>query len=527
MTGSTPTADRVLTQPWLLIGALLLAFFWMLGSVPLYDLDEGAFTEATREMLASGNYITPHKDGEPRYDKPVLIYWLQAGSVQLLGLNELALRLPSALAATAWLWALWFFVREHLDARTATVAALVMALTLEVSMIAKAAVADAVLNLFLALTFFDIYRWFLKPTRGTLLRVYFWMGLGFLTKGPVAIFFPVVVSFLFFLSERSLKNWLRAVLSPWGWGLFLAVALPWYVAIYLDNGSGFFESFFLRHNLGRFGDAMQGHKGFFGYYFVVLPLIMLPFTGWLLRLAPAFKRSWVDPLDRFLWLWFAAVFVFFSFSGTKLPHYVLYGATPLFILMARHRDLLASRWLAFTPPVLFFLLLLFLPELVELAAGRSDKAHQLAMFEMGVRVLDKPYRITVVLGLVLVVVLALWRRLRPWQGLVLVGFVQMTVVSGVLVPRGMEVLQGPVKEAGMLARELDLPTTVYRTSMPSFSVYRQAITPDRDPRPGDLVFLRVDKLNRLAERRPDLAQELVFRRGAVALVKVTAGRSGE
>ena len=518
--------EEILTSPWLLIAALLLGFFWMLGAMPLYDLDEGAFTEATREMLASGNYITPHKDGEPRYDKPVLIYWLQAGSAKLLGLNELALRLPSALAATAWLLALWFFVRERLDRPTATVAGLVMALTLEISIIAKAAVADAVLNLFLALTFFEIYRWYLKPDSGTLLRAYFWMGLGFLTKGPVAVFFPVVVSFLFFLSERSVKDWTRAVFHLRGWALFLAVAMPWYVAIYLDSGAGFFEDFFLRHNLGRFGDAMHGHEGFFGYYVLVLPLIMLPFTGWFLRLLPELKRTWSDPLDRFLWLWFISVFVFFSFSGTKLPHYLVYGATPLFVLMARHRELLVSRWLAFLPPLLFLLLLLFLPELVVLAAEQTDEPHQLGMFALGEAVLDAPYRVSVALGLILVLALALWRRLRPWQGLVLTGLVQMAVVSGFLVPRVMEVLQGPVKEAALLARELDLPTVVFRTSMPSFSVYRQAITPDREPRPGDLVFLRVDKLEKLAKLHPHLERELLFRRGAVALVKMSAMRNG-
>jgi 4-amino-4-deoxy-L-arabinose transferase-like glycosyltransferase len=302
--------------------------------------------------------------------------------------------------------------------------------------------------------------------------------------------------------------------------------MPWYVAIYIDNGSGFFESFFLRHNLGRFGDSMHGHRGFFGYYFVVLPLIVLPFTGWLLRLLPTLGRTWADPLDRFLWIWFAAVFVFFSFSGTKLPHYVLYGATPLFILMARYRELLVSHWLAFLPPVLFFLLMLLLPELVELAAGRSDKPHQLAMFELGGALLDTPYRVAVAIGLVLVLTLAFWRRLSPWQGLLLVGFIQTAVVSGVLVPRVMEVLQGPVKEAALLAREMDMPTLVYRTSMPSFSVYRQAITPARDPEPGDLVFLRLDKLENLVKWHPHLAQELVFRRGAVALVKVTSGKDG-
>ena len=561
MSRGTESPAAFPTPTWLLVPVVLLGFYWMLGSVPLYDLDEGAFTEATREILAGGSYITPHMDGEPRFDKPVLVYWLQAASVKLLGLHELALRLPSALAATGWLLALWLFARRRSDTSTATIAALVMVLTLEVSIIAKAATADAVLNLFLALSFFDIYRWYLRPERGTLLRIYLWVGLGFLTKGPVALLFPVLVSFLFFLNEHSLRGcrkspssagrepapsvarglgergakgedryllrhplrqWLRALVFPWGWAVFLAVILPWHIAIYLDSGPDFFESFFLRHNLGRFGAAMHGHQGFFGYYLVVLPLIMLPFTGWLLRLLPAFGRTWADPLDRFLWLWFATVFIFFSFSGTKLPHYVLYGVTPLFVLMARHRELLASRRLAFGPPVLFFLLLLLLPELVEAAAGWTRRPHQLAMFELGGAVLDTPYRIAVALGLVLVSAVALWRRLPPWQGLVLVGVIQMAVVSGVLVPRVMEVLQGPVKEAALLARALDLPTVAYRTNMPSFSLYRQAITPDRAPRSGDLVFLRIDKLSKLTAQHPGLEQEMVFRRGAVALVKVRA-----
>jgi 4-amino-4-deoxy-L-arabinose transferase-like glycosyltransferase len=522
MTSAAPGRTWALTSPWLLAAAVLLAFFWQLGSAPLYDLDEGAFSEATREMLASGNFITPHKDGEPRYDKPVLIYWAQAASVAVLGLNETALRLPSALAAALWVLALWWFVRQRLDPPTATVAGLAMVLSLQVSLIAKAATADALLNLFLALTFFDLYRWYLRRGRWTLTRVYLWMGLGFLTKGPVAVFFPVVVSLLFFASERALRDWLRAAFWLPGWVLFLAVALPWYVAVYLDSGPGFFESFFLHHNLGRFGDTIHGHKGFPGYYFLVLPLIVLPFTGWLLRLPPTLRRAWSDPLDRFLWLWFFTVFVFFSFSGTKLPHYLLYGAVPLFILMARHRDLLVSRWLAFIPPLAFLILLFVLPEVLALAAGQARRADQVAMLAEGQEALDLWYRLAVGVTLTVVFALALWRRLAPWQGLVLVGFLQTALVYGALVPRVLETLQGPVKEAALLARELDLPTVAYRTNMPSFSVYRQAITPDRPPRPGDLVFLRVDKLSRLGTDHPDLTQDQVYRRGAVALVRVGA-----
>jgi 4-amino-4-deoxy-L-arabinose transferase-like glycosyltransferase len=501
-----------LTSPWFLAAVVWLAFFWQLGAVPLYDLDEGAFTEATREMLASGNFITPHRDGEPRYDKPVLIYWLQALSVKALGLTELALRLPSAIAATLWLLALWLFVRQQLDAATATVAALVMALGLQVGVIARAAVADAVLNLFIALAFFDIYRYRLAPDRARLLRVYLWLALGFLTKGPVAVFFPLLVSLLYFASLRDLRTWAGAVFAPLGWLVFVAVAGPWYLAVYLDDG--------------RYGGVKHGHSGFPGYYFVVLPLVLLPFTGWLLRLLPGLGACWRDPLDRFLLLWFGTVFAVFSFSDTKLPHYLVYGITPLFVLMARYRDRLRSRWLALLPPLAFMALLVMLPEVLALLQDQAVRAHERAMFASGLAVLDRGYRLSALAGLAAMVALLLWRGPPPWRRLVLAGIVQTLVVLGVLVPRVFDVMQAPVKEAAQIARALDLPTVVYRTSMPSFSVYRRAVTPRSDaPQAGQLVFLRVDRLERLAaELGGDDRLDLVYRRGPVALVRVADAR---
>jgi 4-amino-4-deoxy-L-arabinose transferase-like glycosyltransferase len=517
-----------LTSPWVLPVILWLVFFWQLGVPPLYDLDEGAFTEATREMLASGNFITPYQDGEPRYDKPVLIYWLQAGSVKLLGLNEFALRLPSAIAASLWLVALWGFVRQRLDTATATVAALVMALSLEIGLIGKAAVADAVLNLFIALAFFDTYRYRLArlagspSARGRLWRVYLWLGLGFLTKGPVAILFPLLVSLLFALSMgwREIKLWLGAVFEPRGWLVFLAVAAPWYLAIYLDNGAGFFHSFFLKHNLGRFGGVIHGHAGFPGYYLVMLALVMLPFSGWLLVLIPAWRRLWADPLERFLLLWFLTVLVFFSLSSTQLPHYLVYGLTPLFILLARYREHMTNRWLALLPPAVFLLVLLALPLALGPLAEQTGKLHEQALFEQGQAVLDGFYRLGIGSALVLVLSLLQARHMRLWQRLILAGVLQTLVVYGLLVPRVFEVLQAPVKEAARLARQLDAPTVVYRTSLPSFSLYRQAITPDRPPEPGDLVLLRLDKLQRLEGLYPPEQLDILYQRGAVALVRV-------
>ncbi len=514
-----------LISPWLLVAVVWLAFFWQLGTPPLYDLDEGAFTEATREMLASGNYITPFKDGKPRYDKPVLIYWAQAISVSIFGLSEFALRLPSALAAALWVLALWRFARQHDSAATATVASLMMTLSLIIGLIGKAAVADALLNLFIALTLFDIYRYIEAPPTARsrlLLSIYAWMGLGFLTKGPVAIVLPLLISLLYCLSRYELRLWWRAVWAPRGWLVLLLIAAPWYLAILIDNGLGFFASFFLTHNLGRFGGVIHGHRGFAGYYLLLLPLLLLPFSGWLLRLVPDIPSLWENPLDRFLLLWFGVVLIFFSFSSTKLPHYMVYGLTPIFLLMARERERLRHQTLAFIPPLLLLLLLLLLPEWLWLAQWFVTDLYTQALLHDGRVVIDGSYRLALVVALMAIIGLWQLQRGALWQRLIVVGMVQLAVVSGVLVPRVLEVIRAPVKEAALIAQTLDLPTVVYRTSMPSFSLYRQAITPDRPPRSGDLVFLRIDKLQRLQQEHPGEQLQLIYQRGGVVLVNFVA-----
>lgn len=514
--------ERLLASPWLLLGAVLLSFFATLGVVPLFDLDEGAFSEATREMLASGNWLLTFLDGEPRYDKPILIYWLQALSVLLFGHNEFAFRVPSAMAASGWLLALYYFARAQTDRATAMVAGLVLVNALTVSLIAKAAIADALLNLWLALSLFEIYRYSRQPSRALLLRVYLWMGLGMLTKGPVAVVLPLLVSFLYFASRRELKAWFAAGFFIPGWLVFLAVVLPWHVAVTLQEGPGFLVGFYLHHNLGRFSSTFESHGGSLAYYFVVLPLSLMPFAGWLLNTFGAWREAWADPLDRFLWLWFAVVFVIFSFSETQLPHYLLYGSTPLFLLMARHRERLRSPWLAYLPALLILIVFLLLPELVGFAAGKAEHAYDQAMLGRAPHVLGQVYRLITGVALVLAVLVALrlWRA--PWQGLVLIGLVHTAAFNLAVLPAVAEVQQGPVKAAAAKARELGGPVVAYRIRMPSFSVYRNAITPHRDPEPGELIFTRIDRLDELRDRFGQVAT--VFRSGGIVVARRESAR---
>src|SRR5437763_8271966 len=117
---------------WLTVAAVLASFFWMLGTPPLFDVDEGAFSQATLEMFQRGDFLSTYLNGEPRYDKPILIYWLQAASVAVLGTSELAFRLPSAICAALWVALTFLFARRHFGTQTAWSAAGIMGTSLGV-----------------------------------------------------------------------------------------------------------------------------------------------------------------------------------------------------------------------------------------------------------------------------------------------------------------------------------------------------------------------------------------------------------
>src|SRR5215217_1595177 len=134
--------------------AVVLSLFLWLGHAPLFDVDEGAFSEATLEMFQRGDFLSTYLNGEPRYDKPILVYWLQALGVALLGPTEWAFRLPSAICASGWAWITYLFVKHHYGNERASLSAVVLATSLGVFIIGRAATADALLNLLIAASMF-------------------------------------------------------------------------------------------------------------------------------------------------------------------------------------------------------------------------------------------------------------------------------------------------------------------------------------------------------------------------------------
>ena len=528
--------ERFLLSPFSLVLAVVIAFVLNAYSLPLTDVDEGAFSEATREMMARGNLVSPTLNDAPRHDKPILIYWAQAVSVGVLGVSEIGFRLPSIIFAVLWMLALYRFCARHTDRRTAQVASLVMALSLAVGFVAKAAISDALLNLFIALSMFGIYDYFCavrdgKPTRRLLFYTYAMLGLGFLTKGPVAVFFPLLVSGLFFVSAGAWRAWLRAIFFWPGWLVFLAIVVPWHVAVYLDQGDAFFRGFYLKHNVNRYSNTFEGHGGKWYYYFVVLPFVLMPFFGWLLaivgKLAGRLRRAPLGAMrgeglfERFLLIWFVVVFGFFSFSGTQLPHYLLYGCTPVFILLAAYRPDFERRWLAYVPLILFALVIAALPEILVFAAGKAGKPFEKTLLDGLVLAFSDSARWLLPLLAIVSIGLLLWRALPVWQGLVLAGLLQAVLVSAVIAPRVIGVTQGPIREAAQVARDAGGTVVAWRIIMPSFSVYRQSATPTRVPVEGELVLTRTDRQHEVqALLAPGLRMSNLYQKSFVTLARV-------
>ncbi|MDR2688520.1 MAG: glycosyltransferase family 39 protein [Azoarcus sp.] len=498
----------------------LVAFLLRLGGAPLFDVDEGAFSEATREMFARGDFLSTYLNGEHRFDKPILIYWLQALAYLAFGATECAFRLPSALAAMLWCYAVWHFARPRFGADTALAALAVTATAIGPFAIGRAATADALLNLLLALALFDAWRHLESDKRAPLLRAYAWIALGALTKGPIALIVPGAVSFLYCASRGEWRRWLRFVFDPRGWLILVALTAPWYAAALALHGQEFIDGFILKHNVKRFTGTLEGHAGSLFYYALAMPLLLLPWTGpfiaSLARMKADAGTGSDNGLRRFLWIWAGFVVVFFSLSGTKLPHYALYGATPLFLLIAVHRDELRHASPHLLPPALLFALFAFLPALFAmLAAGDSGNAYYRAQLAAGPARADEMsiYWSACALAFALWLgALILLRHAAIWQRLLAAAAIQVTLLGAVVLPWLGAVLQGPVKEAALFTRDRPETVVTWRLDVPSVSVYRAAVTPSRAPESGEIAITRLDRV-------PDEGYEILFQRGGVAVVR--------
>jgi len=499
----------------LLFAAVFMSFFAGLGSVPLFDLDEGAFTEATREMLERGDYISTYLNGVPRYDKPVLIYWFQAVSVLAFGVNEWAFRLPSAISATLWVAFVFLFVRRLRGAPAAFVAAGFTASAAGITVIGRAAIADALLNMLIVAALASAYLYLTEKREHWLRATFVAIGFGLLAKGPVAILVPVAVTFLYCLSKRDLATWFRAARDLPGIALMVAIAAPWYVAQYLKEGDAFIQGFFMKHNVDRFSAPMHGFDGSLLFYVPWLFVATLPFTSPLLNVFRNLRSVWADDLQRFCLIWFAFVLVFFSLSGTKLPHYAFYGYTGLFILMALNVDRLRSSYFALLPPLLLFAALAALPWVIGYYAPLvRDPYYREALGSLQAQFGPGFYAFAASAVAATIALIAA-KRIPLAAKLMATGVLNAAAMALFILPAAGGVQQAPIKEAALLARERGYDVVMWSVNTPSFIVYSGKLVQRRDPVVGDVVLSKVKRLGELP------GYEVLYQRNGIALVKVT------
>ena len=495
------------------VAAVIASFFLCLGTAPLFDVDEGAFSQATMEMFQRGDFLSTYLNGIPRYDKPILVYWLQAASVLVLGPNEWAFRLPSAICATLWCWLIFLFTRNQYNASAGLTAAACAATSVGVFVIGRAATADALLNLLIAASMFSAWLYLQRGERQWLYGLFATMALGALAKGPVAILVPGAVTLLFCLFRKTFKVWLRMVFDWRGIALFLLIAAPWYAVILYREGWAFVEGFIMKHNVQRFSQPLQSHGGSLVYYFPVVLVAFLPHTGLFLRTLLKLRSMWKDDLQCFLLLWFAFVFVFFSLSGTKLPHYVLYGMSGMFVLIGLQATQAPSRWWLAVPVALFFAFLLALPWALDTAAAKSpDAYYEMTLADAASRLGTTYYVLVAAAGIVLLWLIAM-PRIDAAHKLAAAGALSVAISAAFVVPAAGAV-QDPIKRAAEIAREGQYDVVMWGINVPSFSVYYGRPAAIRTPRTGDVVITRSRRLGELP------AYDTVYLRNGVALVRI-------
>jgi 4-amino-4-deoxy-L-arabinose transferase-like glycosyltransferase len=362
---------------------IFAVFFLTYGETPflggdglgLVGADEPRYAQIAHEMLnrfdsahtLKGRLsacVTPYLYGHPWLEKPALYYWRAMFVFQDFGVHDWAARLPSASFAFIMAMLIYLHMRRfrpggHLDAALITVACA------GIIGFSRGASTDMQMAAPLAIGLLGWYAWYETDSKFWLFDIYFFTGVATLAKGPVAPFLALVIVASF---AALRKEWSILKRSFWWPGvlLYFAIVLPWFLAVQHQNPT-FFREFFLEHNLERFATNRYAHAQPFWYYAVVVVLAVMPWTviagrafidgiqtsvaEWRLRHTINAKQKVCRPGDafpEFLVLWTVIPILFFSFSQSKLPGYILPSIPPITILtgdyLFRRRAKGLNRW---------------------------------------------------------------------------------------------------------------------------------------------------------------------------------------
>jgi 4-amino-4-deoxy-L-arabinose transferase-like glycosyltransferase len=331
---------------WVLLCLAVCPYFVDLSGSSIWDANEAFYVETPREMIERGDYIGPTFNYQPRFNKPVLSYWIVAGFYNVFGVSVGVQRIPIALGALAMILTAFALARSAAvsprgvgDGMEAALwAAVGLAVAPRLIMFGRRIFIDIYISMFMAgtLLFFALAERYPERRRLFLLLMYATVGLGVLTKGPVAAVLPGLVFALYLTVHGELKR-VREMMIPTGIVVVLAIVVPWYTALYHRYGWTYITSFFLGENVARYteGVGVETRRGPLFY----LPVVLSDSFPWALCLFGA-ATMWVSDRRRMrstmatpeasraqrvrtlMWLWVLGIVGFFTFSAAKQDLYI-------------------------------------------------------------------------------------------------------------------------------------------------------------------------------------------------------------
>lgn len=325
---SRPTAPLLF---FLVLLAVALPYFINLGQSALWDSNETFYAETPREMLETHDYVAPMFNYVPRTQKPPLTYWLVILGYQTVGIGELGVRLPMAFAVVGTLLFTYGIAQLLFSSRAALLALAILGTTVRLFILARKLPIDVLLLFWLTGVFYFLIRAQKKGTRLDWFLAYVCAGLGFLTKGPVALAIPGLSYLVWSLWTRRFK--LSATCPVTGVLALAAVVMPWYLLIYQRYGWLYITDFFVQDNLARFATQTFGGwsigplRGPFYY----IPVFLGDFFPWSLLTVAAGVYLWSERKSLrahnaltygFPLAWAAVIFLFFTVSKNKQEYYI-------------------------------------------------------------------------------------------------------------------------------------------------------------------------------------------------------------
>ncbi|MBI5659158.1 MAG: glycosyltransferase family 39 protein [Nitrosomonadales bacterium] len=327
---------------WLLLAAAIL-WFGNIEYRKLIEPDEGRYAEIPREMVASGDWVTPRLNGLKYFEKPPLQYWATAAAYTAFGEYHWTSRLWVALTGFAGVLLVWFAGARLFGCEAGRYAALLLGSSLLYVLMSHINTLDMGVTLFISLGIVALLLAQREEADARARRNWMWLswialGLAVLSKGLMGLVLPGAALVVYSLLQRDLAVWKR---MHWGTGLllFLLVTVPWFYLVIQANPE-FFQRFFIYEHYTRFTTKEHGRYQPWYYFVPVLLLGMLP---WTILMFDTLARTWKSSArpgkafnpERFLLIWAVFIFVFFSMSGSKLPSYLLPIFPALALLMGR------------------------------------------------------------------------------------------------------------------------------------------------------------------------------------------------